>query len=318
MGTINKMITENTLNILKNNSLIVEDIEELSNNDSYSKTFTLYYKNGYNLTDSLEEFLKYFANRSIKFKAKSGKDEVHFKTKRALKSNIRDLEDEYNIKGIVPIGMVYSEHMVLFSDERGWIYASYDSFVVLFGHSPFEGFNNLLSNRILKEFDFHKKNDNIDINKLFKVEFEKTNNQNLLIPKYDFDLEEFEIENRSQKNEWSFNLDIGGQIAFFINEKYIVESITYSLALHHHTIVEKLPIYSVDRNEYNILKIDSNYVDDNISFNYSNKRFITDNKMKTFFLFLTSEEIYFGKQISENFDILISNNNEFIGFKITI
>ena len=53
------------------------------------------------------------------------------------------METTYGVRGIVPLGLVYSNHMLLFADEQSWLFAGYDGLVTLFGRELFDGLANL-------------------------------------------------------------------------------------------------------------------------------------------------------------------------------
>lgn len=308
--------SENTIKLLKNNALIVDVPSELINDSSFMDVVDSYQKNGYLLTEQTKDFLKYFSNKKIVFKTEFGKDEIHFKTKKVLKSTIRNWEETYGMKSIVPLGLVYTEHMVFFCDEKGWTYAGYDYFVALFGYTPFEGLNNLLSNHILQKFDFDNRDRSIDHTKLFKISFESSSPCGRLVPEYDLELEEFTIKGECDNDGIYF--DIGGQISFSLNEQYVVEDITYSLAKHHHDIVSSFPPYIVEEDTIYDLKVHKESIYEYISFDYPEKKCICDSKAKNFMLLLKPQEIYYGKQISKQTIVFITKEDEFVGFKITI
>lgn len=306
-----------TIALLKRNALIVDDPEELKNEKAAAETLNLYQKNGYALSDQVVDFLTYFSNKKIGFKAKAGKDEIHFKTKRVLKSGIRMWEETYQMKGIVPLGLVYTEHMVFFCDEKGWTYAAFDYFVVLFGYTPFEGLNNLLSNTILKKIDFDTRDRSIDTKKLVNVSLKRSTPAGRLIPAYDADLEEFEIAGDGSDGG-GITFSVGGSISFFLTTDYRVESISYSMGLRHHQVVSVFPEHSIDREQFYDVKIDEKCVYENISFEYETIRCLADKSFKNFMILFKPQDKYLGKQLSKQTAVFITGNNEFVGFKISI
>lgn len=309
--------SEYTIALLKRNTLIVDDPEELKNEKAAAETLNLYQKSGYVLSDQVVDFLTYFSNKKIGFKAKAGKDEIHFKTKRVLKSGIRMWEETYQMKGIVPLGLVYTEHMVFFCDEKGWTYAAFDYFVALFGYTPFEGLNNLLSNTILKKMDFDTRDRSIDTKKLVNVTLEKSTPAGHLIPVYDEDLEEFEIAGDGS-DDGGITFDIGGYISFFLTEDYRIESISYSKGLRHHQVVTDFPDHSIDREKFYDLKIDEKSIHENIGFEYENVRCLTDKAFKNFMILFKPQNKYMGKRLSKQLIVFITEHNEFVGFKVSL
>ncbi|MEJ7736627.1 MAG: hypothetical protein WKF97_04300 [Chitinophagaceae bacterium] len=111
---------------------------------------------GYELTESLKEFLAYFAYHVIKFKAGSNDDEINFNVSKVLKRcpkyYVKGMESNYSMRKIIPFGLVYTEHMIFFSDEKDWTYACYDDLVILFGHSQLEALENIFNDKEMARF----------------------------------------------------------------------------------------------------------------------------------------------------------------------
>lgn len=139
--------------VLKENQLLFKYDE-----DKLLKVSKEYQKQGYELTKSLKDFLAYFGYDVLKFKAGSNDDEIHFKIAKVLKRcpryYVNGMESNYSIKKIIPFGLVYTEHMIVFSDEKDWTYACYDDLVILFGYNQMEALENIFNDKEIKRFNF--------------------------------------------------------------------------------------------------------------------------------------------------------------------
>ena len=145
--------------VLKQNYIIqnCDDIIPVNYKTS-EKSIDLYKKNNYSITPNLSNFLNYFANVRLTFIDDEGADEIHFNTKKILrlypKHFVDAMQKDFSLKNIVPFALVYTEHMVIFSDENDWTFGAYDNFVALFGYNQIEALDNILIRKTLKEFDF--------------------------------------------------------------------------------------------------------------------------------------------------------------------
>ncbi|MFL0131843.1 SUKH-3 domain-containing protein, partial [Tenacibaculum maritimum] len=273
MGTIKNQLNKKSLNFLKKNSLIIENLDELIDNNSFNKSLKLYEEAQYKLTESVVEFLKYFANKKIRFKTRRGKDEIHFKTKRVLNvTNLKDWENTYRMKGTIPLGLVYSEYMTFFCDEKGLTYASFDYTVIFLGNSPIEGLNNILNDNILKKIDFDNRDRSLDKNTSFRVNFEKSDYKGKL---YSFltELGEIEVKSKNTSFKGESFFSIGGQILILLNENYIIENINFGLDLSHYDIVDDFPpIFIEEDNVFYNLKVIKEDIYDALSLNYTSEK----------------------------------------------
>ena len=94
-------------------------------------------------------FLYYFNDLELLFINKFKKpDSIHFKLERALKITyaIKTIEADFDLKKIIPFGMLYREHMELIIDEKDRVYATMDNILIHFGNDPFDALKNILNN----------------------------------------------------------------------------------------------------------------------------------------------------------------------------
>jgi len=118
------------------------------------RIITAYKNEGYSdINETLIKFLCYFMDREILFR--NGSESMHFKLIRSLKITyaVKTIESAFNLKKLIPFGMLYREHMNLFIDENDRVYANMDNISMYFGNNPFDALINILNDNPIERVE---------------------------------------------------------------------------------------------------------------------------------------------------------------------
>ena len=152
------MITDQLKKVLKKNGIAINyDLDPDTTEQKQTVILESFENEGYNnVNKKLIDFLMYFNDMELLFINEFKlPDSMHFKLDRALKITyaIKTIEHDFDLKNIIPFGMLHREHMELIIDENDKVYATMDNILIHYGYDPFDALKNILNHNELDRIE---------------------------------------------------------------------------------------------------------------------------------------------------------------------
>lgn len=126
----------------------------LNDEVNFSVILKLYKKRGFQLDEEFIAFLRVLSGKTLTYRVKGELQKADFEIKKVLndlsKLVMRSYENKHQLKSLVPFGQIYNEHMTLIKDEDNKVYGIYDSLVILYGNSLWEGIENICKGKEIR------------------------------------------------------------------------------------------------------------------------------------------------------------------------